>query len=267
MEWSYPYNTNSGVAVDDDLALFRPDAWFRAGRGPRYEQLYRHLAATIGAGELAPETQLPPERELALIANVSRVTVRKAVSQLVEDGVLEQRRGAGTFVRPARPKLEQSLSALVSFTEYMRQRGKTSSSRILRRGLFLPTPDEMMALGLSAADRVARVERLRFADDTPLALEWSSLPTDVLPDPEAVETSLYDVLRASGKAPTRAVQRITAVNLTAADAKLLLLPEGAAVLRIDRTAYLPTGRPIEFTRGLYRSDIYDFIAELRLDAP
>ena len=195
MEWSYPYNTNSGVAVDDDLALFRPDAWFRAGRGPRYEQLYRHLAATIGAGELAPETQLPPERELALIANVSRVTVRKAVSQLVEDGVLEQRRGAGTFVRPARPKLEQSLSALVSFTEYMRQRGKTSSSRILRRGLFLPTPDEMMALGLSAADRVARVERLRFADDTPLALEWSSLPTDVLPDPEAVETSLYDVLR------------------------------------------------------------------------
>ena len=71
----------------------------------------------------------------------------------------------------------------------------------------------------------------------------------------------------AGRAPTRAVQRITAVNLTAADAKLLLLPEGAAVLRIDRTAYLPSGRPIEFTRGLYRSDIYDFIAELRLDAP
>ena len=68
------------------------------------------------------------------------------------------------------------------------------------------------------------------------------------------------------KAPTRAVQRITAVNLTAADAKLLLLPEGAAVLRIDRTAYLPSGRPIEFTRGLYHSDIYDFVAELRLEA-
>ena len=253
--------------MDNDLALFRPDAWYRAGRGPRYEQLYRHLSASIGSGELAPETQLPPERELALIADVSRVTVRKAVSQLVEDGVLEQRRGAGTFVRPARPKIEQSLSSLLSFTDYMRQRGKTSSSRILRRGLFLPNPDEQMALGLPTGENVARVERLRFADDTPLALEWSSLPTDVLPDPEVVETSLYDVLRASGKAPTRAVQRISAVNLNAVDARLLMLPEGAAVLRIDRTAYLPSGRPIEHTRGLYRSDIYDFIAELRLDAP
>jgi GntR family transcriptional regulator len=252
--------------MDDDLAIYRREAWFQAGRGPRYDQLYRHLAATIAAGEIAPETQLPPERELAQIADVSRVTVRKAMSRLVEDGVLEQRRGAGTFVRPTRLKLEQSLSALVSFTEYMRQRGKTSSSRVLRRGLFLPSPDETLALGLSAGERVARVERLRFADDTPLALEWSSLPTDILPDPDAVETSLYDVLRSLGTAPTRAVQRITAVNLTSADARLLLLAEGAAVLRIDRTAYLPSGRPIEFTRGLYRSDIYDFIAELRLDA-
>lgn len=249
-----------------DLALYRPEAWFRAARGPRYEQLYRHLSAAIAAGELPPDTQLPPERELALIAEVSRVTVRKAVGQLVEDGVLEQRRGAGTFVKPPVPKMEHSLSALLSFTECMRQRGKTSSSRVLRRGLFLPAPDEIMALGLSAGERVARVERLRFADDAPLALEWSSLPSDVLPDPEAVETSLYDILRAAGRAPTRAVQRITAVNLTAADAKLLLLPEGAAVLRIDRTAYLPSGRPIEFTRGLYRGDIYDFIAELRVDA-
>jgi GntR family transcriptional regulator len=253
--------------MEDDLALYRPDAWFRPSRGPRYEQLYRHLSAAIGAGELSPETQLPPERELALIADVSRVTVRKAVSQLVEDGVLEQRRGAGTFVRPARPKMEHSLSALLSFTEYMRQRGKTSSSRVLRRGLYLPMPDEMMALGLSAGEAVARVDRLRFADDTPLALEWSSLPTDILPNPEGVETSLYDILRSEGKAPTRAVQRITAVNLTGADARLLLLADGAAVLRIDRTAYLPSGRPIEFTRGLYRSDIYDFIAELRLDTP
>jgi GntR family transcriptional regulator len=253
--------------MNDDHAQFRPDAWYRAGRGPRYEQLYRHLAATIGAGELAPETQLPPERELAVIADVSRVTVRKAVSRLVEDGVLEQRRGAGTFVRPAPPKMEHSLSALLSFTEYMRQRGKTSSSRIIRRGVFLPTPDEMMALGLAPGEPVARVERLRFADDTPLALEWSSLPTDVLPDPETVETSLYDVLRALGVAPTRAVQRITAVNLTGADSRLLMLAEGAAVLRIDRTAYLASGRPIEFTRGLYRSDIYDFIAELRVDTP
>lgn len=246
--------------------IFAPGHWYRAGRGPRYLQLYRHIAGAISSGVLEHDAQLPPERELAEMAEVSRVTVRKAVAQLVGEGQLEQRRGAGTFVRPQVPKMEHSLSALLSFTEYMRQRGKTSSSQILRRGLFLPNPDEQMALGLAGADRVARVDRLRSADGMPMALEWSSLPQDILAEPERVETSLYDVLRARGNAPTRAVQRITAVNLTTPDAQLLNLPDGAAVLRIDRTAYLPSGRPIEFTRGLYRSDIYDFVAELRLES-
>ncbi len=245
--------------------IFAADRWYRHGHGPRYSQLYRHIASAITAGVLETDAQLPPERDLAEMADVSRVTVRKAVAQLVQEGVLDQRRGAGTFVRPPLPKMEHSLSALLSFTEYMRQRGKASTSQILRRGLFPPTPDEQMALGLAGVDRVARVDRLRFADGLPMALEYSSLPQDILADPDKVETSLYDVLRARGNAPTRAVQRITAVNLAAADAQLLHLPDGAAALRIDRTAYLPSGRPIEFTRGLYRSDIYDFVAELRLE--
>jgi GntR family transcriptional regulator len=112
---------------------------------------------------------------------------------------------------------------------------------------------------------VTRLDRLRSSDGMPMALELSSLPNDVLPDPALVDSSLYDVLRATGTAPTRGMQRIKAVNLGAEEARLLNLTEGAAVLRIDRTGYLPSGRPIEFTRGLYRSDIYDFIAELRLE--
>lgn len=249
----------------DDSELFEPAVWFRAGRGPRYAQLYRHIAAIIASGDLPPETQLPPERELADLARVSRVTVRKAVAQMVDEGVLEQRRGAGTFVRRPRPKMEHSLSSLLSFTDYMRQRGKAPTSRILRRGVFLPNPDEQVALGLSGVDRVTRLDRLRSSDGMPMALELSSLPNDVLPDPALVDSSLYDVLRATGTAPTRGMQRIKAVNLGAEEARLLNLTEGAAVLRIDRTGYLPSGRPIEFTRGLYRSDIYDFIAELRLE--
>jgi GntR family transcriptional regulator len=251
--------------MDDHAALFHPDLWFLAGRGPRYEQLQRYISAAITAGDLLPGSQVPPERELAEIAQISRVTVRKAVAQLVEDGILEQRRGAGTFVREPRSKLEHHLSTLVSFTEYMRQRGKVSTSHVMNRGLFAPAPDEQMALGLSTADQVARVDRLRSADGIAMAVEWSSLPTDILPDPNVVVTSLYDVLRAKGCAPNRAVQRITAFNLPSHEARLLNLPEGAAVLRIDRTGYLPSGRPIEFTRGLYRSDIYDFIAELRVE--
>ena len=143
----------------------------------------------------------------------------------------------------------------------------SSSSRILRRGIVLPAPDEQMALGLAGATRVARVERIRSADGAAIALEYSALPLDILPDPEAVETSLYDVLRANGTAPTRAVQRINAVNIGAEEAVLLNLTVGTAVLRVERTAYLPSGRPIEFTRGLYRSDIYDFVAELRQETP
>jgi GntR family transcriptional regulator len=253
----------NAVAIEQDI--YAPATWFRDGRGPRYVQLYRHLAAAIADGRLEPESQLPPERDLAELANVSRVTVRKAVTQLVLDGLIEQRRGAGSFILARGPKLEHTLSTLTSFTEYMLARGKSSSSQILSRGLFAPTPDESMALGISGGTLVARIERLRSADNTPMAIERSSLPVDILPNPDRVETSLYTVLRELGGAPTRAIQRITAINLATQEAGLLDLAEGAAVLRIDRTGYLPTGRPIEFTRGLYRSDIYDFVAELRLD--
>jgi GntR family transcriptional regulator len=247
-------------------AMFHPDAWFRDGHGPRYEQLYRHLVAAIADGRLLPETQIPPERELAEMAQVSRVTIRKAVEQLVEDGRLDQRRGAGTFVRALRSRQDNSRSTLVSFTDYMRQRGKVPASRILSAGLFAPTPIEQQALGLMAQARVARIERLRSADGVPMALEYSSWPADILPDPEAVKGSLYDHIRAHGHVPTQAVQRVSAANLKVSESQLLNMEAGSAVLRIDRTGYLETGRPVEFTRGLYRSDIYDFIAELRLDA-
>ena len=88
----------------------------------------------------------------------------------------------------------------------------------------------------------------------------------MLPDPQAVQGSLYDHIRALGHVPTHAVQRVSAANLKVSEAQLLNMAASSAVLRIDRTGYLETGRPVEFTRGLYRSDIYDFIAELRLDA-
>lgn len=245
--------------------FFAARTWFRDGHGPRYEQLYRHIAAGIADGRLEPGSQLPPERDLAARAEVSRVTVRNAVAQLVAEGLVEQRRGAGTFVRMQGPKLEQSLSSLTSFTDYMLARGKTSSSVILSTGLFFPAPEESIALGVPGNEKVARIERLRSADGVPMAIERSSLPADILPDPGLVDTSLYSVLRALGGAPTRAIQRITAINLAPREAEMLRLPVGAAVLRIDRTGYLPSGRPIEFTRGLYHSDIYDFVAELRLD--
>lgn len=251
--------------MESNRDLFNEEAWHRTGGGPRYLQLSRHIAAAINDGRLEQGYQLPPERDLADLGNVSRVTVRKAVGELVDAGLVEQKRGSGSFVLGATPRTEQSLSTLVSFTENLEARGQTSSSKILSRGLFTPSPDEMMALGLASNQRVARIERLRFADDIPMALERSSIPSDILADPDQVTTSLYQVLRRKNQAPSRAIQRVIAVNVSADDAQLMGVAENTALLKISRTAFLISGRPIEFTQGLYRPDIYDFVAEIRPD--
>ena len=97
-----------------------------------------------------------------------------------------------------------------------------------------------------------------------MALERAALPLDILPNPTAVTTSLYELLEQSGMRPVRALQKISAVNLGQADAQLLAVAPGDAGLRIERTSYLATGRVAEFTQSIYRGDAYNFVAELRL---
>lgn len=251
--------------MESNRKLFESDAWLQAGGGSRYLQLSRHIGSAINDGRLQEGYQLPPERDLAELANVSRVTVRKAVGELVEAGLVAQKRGSGSFVLGPAKRTEQSLTALVSFTENMEARGRTSKSTILSRGLFAPTPDEMMVLGLSPSQQVARIERLRYADDIPMAHEVSSIPSDVLPDPDAVDSSLYATLRQLNRAPERAIQRVNAINIVGDKAQLLNVPANTALLQINRTAFQRNGRPIEYTTGLYRSDIYDFVAEVHTD--
>lgn len=251
--------------AQDFQTILNPDLWFTKGRGPRYMQLYRHLKDTITGEDLDAGIQLPPERKMADQANVSRVTIRKAVGRLVEEGILDRQQGSGSFVRARTDqRLKSSLSSLASFTELMEMRGYGSWSTVLSAGLHMPTPSEMVALGLTGTSKIARIKRLRIADPGALAIETSTLPSDILSDPAKVSTSLYTVLRQSGVAPVRAIQRIGAANVSQSDAALLDIPAGSAVLQIARTAYLANDRPVEFTTGIYRSDIYDFIAELTL---
>jgi len=246
------------------------DAIFAAlrqpGQGgmPLYLQLRKNIEDAVNRGLIGPGDALPSERDIAIKAEISRVTVRKAVQDLVKGGVLVQRHGSGTFVAPRMERVEQSLSRLTSFTEDMARRGMAVRSQWLDRGLYAPSPDEMMVLGLAASELVARVSRLRIANDTPLAIERASLAAGVLPDPGAVGSSLYAALEATGNRPVRAVQRISAANLGEDDARLLDVAPGAAGLRIERISYLSSGKVIEFTRSVYRGDAYDFVAELRL---
>ncbi|MGD9912775.1 MAG: GntR family transcriptional regulator [Rhizobiaceae bacterium] len=231
---------------------------------PLYLQLRRSIEDAVRRGIIGPGDALPSERDIAIRTNVSRVTVRKAVQDLVKDGLLIQRHGSGTFVARRVERVEQRLSRLTSFTEDMARRGLTVRSQWLDRGLYAPSPDEMMVLGLPASEMVARVSRLRIADDTPLAIERASLAASVLPDPEAIGSSLYAALERTGHRPVRAVQRISAANLGEADAKILGVAAGAASLNIARISYLGTGKVIEYTRSIYRGDAYDFVAELSL---
>ena len=243
--------------------IFRQTAGTRGG-GPLYLRLRRSIEDAVKSGVINPGDALPSERDIAATADVSRVTVRKAVQHLVADGILIQRHGSGTFVAPQVQRVEQSLSSLTSFTEDMARRGMTLASEWLDRGLYDPSPEETVVLGLGAGERVARIARLRIADGNPLAIERASLAASILPDPDAVASSLYAKLDETGNRPVRAIQRIAAVNLGRQDADLLAVAAGAASLKIERTSYLPSGRIVEFTRSIYRGDAYDFVAELRL---
>ncbi len=239
--------------------------WYYPGRGPRYAQLSHFIRLAIQEDKLSHNDQLPPERELAEMMSVSRVTVRKAIAELAEEGLVKQRRGSGSFIykKQPSPKLEQSLASLVSFTENMANRGLTATSQVIESGMFTPNPQETVTLGTSSNQMISRISRLRMVDQTPIAIEISSLPADILPNPEDVTQSLYRILRAKKSAPVRAIQRVSAINLGAKDAATLALPTNSAALKIERTGYLASGRPIEFTSGVYRSDMYDFVTELR----
>ncbi|AKJ31623.1 GntR family transcriptional regulator [Caldimonas brevitalea] len=236
---------------------FKPDP---ADSSPLYLQLAQLLSQAIRDGRYQVDEALPSERTLSESLNVSRVTARKAIDQLVEQGLIVRRRGSGNYIAP---RLEQPLSRLTSFSEELHQRGYTPSSRWLERGITASVPEEQLSLGLSPGTRVARLERLRLADDVVMAYEVSVIPQSALPDPEAVEGSLYEYLARSGHAPVRALQHIRALNAHAKLADLLEVPTGQAVLFITRIGYLESGQAVELTHSYCRSDYYDFVAEMR----
>jgi GntR family transcriptional regulator len=230
---------------------------------PLYMQIARKLIDDVRTGRYQVDQALPSERTLSEQLNVSRVTARKAIDQLVEQGLVVRRRGSGNYIAP---RIEQPLSNLSSFSEQLQQRGYQPSSRWLKRAIVTASTEEQLSLGLSPNSKVARLERLRLADDIVMAYEVSVLPYGVVPDPDAVGDSLYRFLEAHGKAPARALQHIRAMNASAELARQLDVAEGQAVLFITRIAYLDSGEAVELTHSYCRSDHYDFVAEMRRGA-
>jgi len=229
------------------------------GRGPLYQKLQQALREAIQNRVLAPDEALPPERDMAEEFSVSRITVRKALDGLVGEGLLTRRQGAGTFVAS---RVEKNFSKLSSFSEDMISRGRTPRSEWLNRADGAVTPEESMILGLSPGTPVYRFHRIRFADEAPMALEYSTIPAFALPAADAVGASLYEALDAAGHRPTRALQRLRAVLFTAEQAALLGVSPGDPGLLIERRGFLKDGRAVEYTQSYYRGDAYDFVAEL-----
>lgn len=230
---------------------------------PLYQQLQQAVREAIERRALKADEALPAERDLAESLSVSRITVRKAFDGLVAEGLLSRRQGAGTFVAA---RVEKSFSKLTSFSEDMAARGRKPTSSWLSRSEGAVNPEESLTLGLSPGTPVYRFHRIRYADGSPMALEYSTVPASCLPSLDAVELSLYKALDANGQRPTRALQRLRAVLFTPEQAQLLGVAPGAAGLLIERRAFARTGQAVEVTQSFYRGDAYDFVAELN-DGP
>ena len=230
---------------------------------PLYRRLERGIRNAVNKGILGADDALPSERNLATKLGVSRITVRRAVRSLVDEGLLNQQQGAGTFVSSL---LEQPLTSLTSFSEDMMARGLVPGVRWLDRSTGTATPDEVVALGLQQGSKVTRLYRLRTASDRILCLEHATLPFQYLPDPESVEVSLYALLAERGIHPIRARQTLRAELFNIEQARLLAVPPGSASLYIERHSFLPDGTPVEFVTSHYRGDSYSFVVDLQLDA-
>jgi GntR family transcriptional regulator len=226
---------------------------------PLYQQLQRALRGAIENGIIGPDDALPPERDLAEMLGVSRITVRKAIDELVEDGLLIRKQGSGTFVSN---RVEKNFAKLTSFSEDMRARGREPRSVWLNRAEGTVTPEESLTLRSSPGTPVFRFHRIRYADDAPMAIEYATVIASCLTSLETVESSLYEALERTGNRPVRALQRLRAVLLTAEQAKLLKAQEGEAGLLVARVGYLKDGRAVEYSQSYYRGEIYDFVAEL-----
>lgn len=229
---------------------------------PLYEQLRRSIRNAIEQKQLIADEALPAERDIATDLGVSRITVRKAVDGLVEDGLLNRRHGVGTFVSS---RIQKSMAALSSFSEDITSRGWQSRSEWLRKTEDRLTPGESLSLGLPPDHRVFRLDRIRFADEKPLAIEYSIVPATCLESADDIGTSLYRAMERAGQRPVRALQRIQAIAFDRDQAELLQVQAGDPGLVIERRGYRQDGELVEVTQSWYRGDSYDFIAELNIE--
>ncbi len=228
-----------------------------------YIQLSRSLNSAIQQGLLKPGDALMPERELATKLNMSRITVRKAIDQLVSIGMLKKRQGAGTVVSESVDLvLHKNLSSLNSFTADMKKRGLESYSRIILREEGKASAKEALILNLNEEELVHRLNRVRYLVNEPLLYEIAVIPASIISITSAIDDSLYELLERKKMNPITAKQNIHAIIANDNLADKLEISPGSAVLFVERRGKDANGRVVEYTQSYYRGDRYDYVVEL-----
>lgn len=236
---------------------------FRSGT-PRHEQLSDWLRDRIRTGEMAAHDQLPSEADLVEASGVSRITVRRALATLENEGRIYRRQGLGSFVAP--PPLPQGLVRLTDFAQDMERAGLVASSEVLHRAPEDAPHVVAEALGLEAGAPTVRLDRLRLGNGKPVALDRTWLPpfyAQFLEGHDLTTETIYRVLERDYEIPVlRGIYRIEAAVAHADEAGPLGVPEGSALLLIERTSFTAGERAIYYQRRYYRADRVAFDLEL-----
>lgn len=227
----------------------------------RYEEIEGWLRALVLKGKTGD--LIPSEVEIAAQFDVSRMTARYAVMNLMREGLVDRRRGAGTFI--ASNPLHRREGVLLSFTEDMRRRGLKPSSVMLSSKLEKGTVADVRALKLQTDAQVVIIQRIRLADDVPIALERVALIPECkkVLDADLLSGSLHNALRAIGYAPYVANGWLSARLANAAEAKKLEIPVKTPLLVETRVIEDENGNPIEYTETAYAGNRY--VVDIRLN--
>lgn len=225
---------------------------------PLHVQLANLLRERLVRRELAPHDRLPSERELCQHFGISRITVRQALSELAQEGLVYASVGKGTYV--AEPAFQEDLQPLSSFTQDLERRGMCASSRVLEAGLMPADVHWAGIFFIPQGAEVVRLHRLRFAGGIPIAIQLTHLPHQLCPGLLQFDfstRSLYEVLRNEFK--LHLVRSDTVLEATLAvpwEAELLGFSQPAAILVSTQTTYLDSGSVIEVTRSAFNSERY-----------
>lgn len=238
----------------------------QSGR-PRHEQLSDWLRERITSGHYGANDQLPSEHELGELFGVSRITVRRALATLENEGLVYRRQGLGSFVAP--PKVPQGLVRLTDFAQDMERAGLSATSRVLHHAPSEAPRAAAAALGLEEGAVVVRLDRLRLGDGDPVALDRTWLPpfyAQLLEGHDLTRETIYGVLERDYDIPIhRGRYHIEAALASGAEAGPLEVTEGAPLLLVERTSLTVGDRAIYFQRRYYRADRVAFRLELARD--